>query len=115
LRFSAVATSSVARASGGPCCTFFFLPFFRLHWVDASGAPSFRFSLPLSSWKRASTASYPEANFVAMSINSLAFIRVLRPSLLNRSQHEVPARNALMTSVTVMLGSSVRYFENRRM
>jgi hypothetical protein len=27
----------------------------------------------------------------------------------------VPARNAPMTSESVMLGSSVRYFENRRM
>jgi hypothetical protein len=26
----------------------FFLPFFGLCWVDASGVPSFRFSFPLS-------------------------------------------------------------------
>jgi hypothetical protein len=52
---------------------------------------------------------------VAMSINSLALVGVLRPSLLTRSRQVVPARNALMTSESVMLGSSVRYFKNRRM
>jgi hypothetical protein len=51
---------------------------------------------------------------VAMSINSLALVGVLRPSLLTRSRQVVPARNAPMTSESVMLGSSVRYFENRR-
>jgi hypothetical protein len=40
---------------------------------------------------------------------------VLRPSLLTRSRQVVPARNAPMTSESVMLGSSVRCFENRRM
>jgi hypothetical protein len=52
---------------------------------------------------------------VAMSINSLALVGVLRPSLLTRSRHVVPARNAPMTSESVMLGSSVHCFENRRM
>jgi hypothetical protein len=52
---------------------------------------------------------------VAMSINSLALVGVLRPSLLTRSRQVVPARNAPMTSESVMLGSSVRCFENRRM
>jgi hypothetical protein len=52
---------------------------------------------------------------VAMSINSLALVGVLRPSLLTRSRHVVPARNALMMSESVMLGSSVRCFENHRM
>jgi hypothetical protein len=45
---------------------------------------------------------------VAMSINSLALVGVLRPSLLTRSRYVVPARNAPMTSESVMLGSSVR-------
>jgi hypothetical protein len=63
----------------------------------------------------ASTASLPEANLVAMSINSLALVGVLRPSLLTRSRHVVPVRNAPMTSESVMLGSSVHCFENRRM
>jgi hypothetical protein len=40
---------------------------------------------------------------------------VLRPSLLTRSRQVVPARNAPMTSESVMLGSSVRCFENRWM
>jgi hypothetical protein len=52
---------------------------------------------------------------VAMSINLLALVGVLRPSLLTRSRHVVPARNAPMTSESVMLGSSVRCFENHRM
>jgi hypothetical protein len=65
------------RALGGPYCVFFFLPFFRLHWVDTSGAPSFRFSSLLSLWKMASTASYPKPNFVVMSINSLTLVGVL--------------------------------------
>jgi hypothetical protein len=52
---------------------------------------------------------------VVMSINSLALVGVLRPSLLTRSRQVVPARNAPMTSESVMLGSSVRCFENRRM
>jgi hypothetical protein len=52
---------------------------------------------------------------VAMSISSLALVGVLQPSLLTRSRQEVPARKALMTSESVMLGSSVRCFENRRM
>jgi hypothetical protein len=52
---------------------------------------------------------------VAMSINSLALVGVLRPSLLTRSRHVVPARNAPMTSESVMLGNSVRCFENHRM
>jgi hypothetical protein len=63
----------------------------------------------------ASIAFWPEANLVAMSINSLALVGVLRPSLLSRSRQVVPARNAPMTSESVMLGSSVRCFENRRM
>jgi hypothetical protein len=41
--------------------------------------------------------------------------RVLRPSLLTRSRQVVLARNAPMTSESVMLGSSVRCFENCRM
>jgi hypothetical protein len=102
-------------ASGGPYCVFFFLPFFGLRWVDASRVPSFRFLSPLSLWKRASTASCPKANFVAISISSLALVGVLRPSLLTRSQQEVLTRNAPMTSELVMLGSSVRCFENHRM
>jgi hypothetical protein len=52
---------------------------------------------------------------VAMSINSLALVGVLRPSLLTRSRQVVPARNAPMTSESVMLGNLVRCFENRRM
>jgi hypothetical protein len=52
---------------------------------------------------------------VAMSINLLALVGVLRPSLLTRSRHVVPARNAPVTSESVMLGSSVRCFENRQM
>jgi hypothetical protein len=63
----------------------------------------------------ASTASWPEANLVAMPISSLALVGVLRPSLLTRSRQVVPARNASMTSESVTLGSSVCYFENRRM
>jgi hypothetical protein len=50
-----------------------------------------------------------------MSINSLALVGVLWPSLLTRSRQVVPVRNASMTSESVMLGSSVRCFENRRM
>jgi hypothetical protein len=50
-----------------------------------------------------------------MSINSLALVGVLRPSLLTRSRQVVPARNAPMTSESVMLGSSMCCFENRRM
>jgi hypothetical protein len=49
---------------------------------------------------------------VAMSINSLALVGVLRPSLLTRSRQVVPARNAPMTSESMMLGNSVRCFEN---
>jgi hypothetical protein len=52
---------------------------------------------------------------VAMSINSLALVGVLRSSLLTRSRQVVPARNAPMTSESVVLGSSVCCFENRRM
>jgi hypothetical protein len=52
---------------------------------------------------------------VAMSINSLALVGVLRPSLLTRSRQVVPARNASMTSESVMLGNSVRCLENHRM
>jgi hypothetical protein len=52
---------------------------------------------------------------VAMSINSLALVGVLRPSLLTRSRHVVPARNAPMTSESVMLGNSVCCLENHRM
>jgi hypothetical protein len=40
----------------------------------------------LSFRKMASTASWPEANLVAMSISSLALVGVLRPSLLTRSR-----------------------------
>jgi hypothetical protein len=50
---------------------------------------------------------------VATSISSLARVGVLRPSLLTRSRQVVPARKAPMTSESVMLGSSVRCFENR--
>jgi hypothetical protein len=52
---------------------------------------------------------------VAMSINSLALVGVLRPSFLTRPRQVVPVRNAPMTSESVMLGSSVRCFENHRM
>jgi hypothetical protein len=76
-------------------------------WLAALGCLSFR--------KMASTASWPKANLVAMSISSLALVGVLRPSLLTRSRQVVPARNAPMTSESVMLGSSVRCFENHRM
>jgi hypothetical protein len=48
-------------------------------------------------------------------VHQLALVGVLRPSLLTRSRQVVPARKALMTSESVMLGSSVRCFENRRM
>jgi hypothetical protein len=44
---------------------------------------------------------------VAMSINSLALVGVLRPSLLTRSRQVVSVRNALMTSDSVMLGNSM--------
>jgi hypothetical protein len=77
------------------------------------GASSFRFPSPLSLWKRASIASCPKANFMVMSINSLALVGVLRPSLLTRSRQEVPTRNAPMTSESVTLGSLVRRIENR--
>jgi hypothetical protein len=50
-----------------------------------------------------------------MSIDSLALVGVLRPSLLTRLLQVVPARNVPMTSKSMMLGSSVRCFENRRM
>jgi hypothetical protein len=50
-----------------------------------------------------------------MSISSLALVGVLRPSLLTRSRQVVPAWNAPMTSESVMLGSSVRCFENHWM
>jgi hypothetical protein len=63
----------------------------------------------------ASTASWPEANLVAMSISSLALVGVLQPSLLTRSRQVVPTRNVSMMSESVTLGSSVRYLENRRM
>jgi hypothetical protein len=69
----------------------------------------------LSFRKMASAAFCPKANLVAMSISSLALVGVLRPSLLTRSWQVVPTRNATMTSESVMLGSSVRCFENRRM
>jgi hypothetical protein len=69
----------------------------------------------LSFRKITSTPSWPEANLVAMSISSLALVGVLRPNLLTRSRQVVPARNAPMTSESVMLGSSVRCFENRWM
>jgi hypothetical protein len=52
---------------------------------------------------------------VAISINSLALVGVLRPSLLTRSRQVVPTRNAPMTSESVMLGNSVHCFENRQM
>jgi hypothetical protein len=52
---------------------------------------------------------------VVMSINSLALVGVLRPSLLTRSRHVVLARNAPMTSKSVMLGSSLCCFQNLRM
>jgi hypothetical protein len=52
---------------------------------------------------------------VAMSISSLALVGVLRPSLLTRSRQVVPARNEPMTSESVMLDSSVRWFENHWM
>jgi hypothetical protein len=52
---------------------------------------------------------------VAMSINLLALVGVLRPSLLTGSRQVVPARNAPMTSESVMLGSSVRCFKNHQM
>jgi hypothetical protein len=52
---------------------------------------------------------------VAMFINSLALVGVLRPSLLTRSRQVVPARNAPMTSESMMLDNSVHCFENRRM
>jgi hypothetical protein len=69
----------------------------------------------LSFQKMASTASWPEANLVAMFISSLALVGVLRPSLLTRSRQVVLAKNAPMTSESVTLGSSVCCFENRRM
>jgi hypothetical protein len=52
---------------------------------------------------------------VAMSINSLALVGVLCPSLLTRSRQVVPVRNAPMMSESVMLGNSVHCFENRQM
>jgi hypothetical protein len=52
---------------------------------------------------------------VAMSINSLALVGVLRPSFLTRSRQVVPARKAPMTSESVILGNSVHCFENRQM
>jgi hypothetical protein len=52
---------------------------------------------------------------VAMSINLLALVGVLCPSLLTKSRQVVPARNAPMTSESVMLGNSVRCLENCQM
>jgi hypothetical protein len=60
-------------------------------------------------------ASCLEANLVVLSINSLALVGVLRPTLLTRSQQVVLARNASMTSESVMLGSSVCCLENRQL
>jgi hypothetical protein len=97
-------------------CDFFLFFFLVLRRADDSGTSSGW--LPggcLSFRKMASTASWPEANLVAMSISSLALVGVLRPSLPTRSVQVVPARNTSMTSESVMLGSSVRCFENRRM
>jgi hypothetical protein len=92
---------------------FFFLVSCR---ADGSGTSSgWRPWGCLSFRKMASTASWLEANLVAMSISSLALVGVLRPSLLTRSRQVVPVRNAPMTSESVMLGSSVRCYENRRM
>jgi hypothetical protein len=59
-----------------------------LLWVALGGrlgVPSLCFLPPLSLWKSASTASCPEENFVAISINSLALVGVLRPNLLPNS------------------------------
>jgi hypothetical protein len=115
LSFSVVVKRSVVRVSGWHYYAFFFLPFFGLRSVDTSGASSIRLPLPLSLWKRALTTSLPEANFVAMSINSFALVGVLRPSLLTKFRQDVPARNAPMTSESVALGSLVRWFENQQM
>jgi hypothetical protein len=50
-----------------------------------------------------------------MSINSLTLVGVLRPNLLTRLRQVVLVRNAPMTSESMILGSLVRCFENRRM
>jgi hypothetical protein len=68
--------------------------------------------VPLVLVKKGLNRLLPEANFVAMSISSLALIGILQPNLLTRSRQEVPTRNAPMTLESVMLGSSVRCFEN---
>jgi hypothetical protein len=108
-------TRSVLSTSCFSRGTFFLLFFLELCWVDASGASSFRFPLSLSLWKMASTACCPEANLVAMSINLLALVGVLRASLLTRSRQVVPTRNAPITFESVTLGSSMRCLENHRM
>jgi hypothetical protein len=50
-----------------------------------------------------------------MSIKPLAVMGVLRPNSQTNSLQVVPERKAMMTSESVMLGSSVRYLEKRRM
>jgi hypothetical protein len=61
------------------------------------------------------TASSPMAKLVTMSINPLAVSGVLRPNSRTNSLQVVPERKAIITSESVMLGSSIRCREKRRM
>ena len=82
---------------------------------EASVASAFCFPLAAPSKKMAPTASSPEAKLVAMSSNWLVLVGVLRPSSCTNSLQVVSAMKALMTSKSVMLGSSVHCLENRLM
>ena len=63
----------------------------------------------------APTASSPEAWLVAMSRSSLVIHGPLRPNLWMRDSQVVPDRKAPITSASVTLGSSLHYWEKRRM
>jgi hypothetical protein len=75
-------------------------------------ASYFCFPLSLSLWKMASMTCRPEANLVAMSISSLAIVGDLQPNFLTSSWQDIPVRNALMTSESVVLESLVCCLEN---
>jgi hypothetical protein len=83
------------------------------------GGVAFRLRLLLALLPRAALSGHLGDVFrlapLRLLATQLALVGVLRPSLLTRSREVVPARNAPMTSESVMLGSSVRCFENRRM
>jgi hypothetical protein len=63
----------------------------------------------------APTASSPMIKLVMMSIKLLVVTGVLWPNSWTNSLQVIPERKAMMTSESVMLGSSVRYLEKRRM